>query len=175
LYESINYTITLLDNEIPFVKYLEFILDIQSHESHERIDNALIAAFRYEDNALEVSFSTGQDVVITKNPTKNSFSPPSNFVLFSKKYKLDSSYNISKSYPYYIHKVSKNYIFDTDVVFEKAFNSERDYTIMSSRSQLIGIKNIAILLSKNGIFANLEKRNKNKDVNIELHDIYGNY
>ena len=175
MYESINYTITLLDNEIPFVKYLEFILDIQSHESHERIDNALIAAFRYEDNALEVSFSTGQDVVITKNPTKNSFSPPSNFVLFSKKYKLDSSYNISKSYPYYIHKVSKKYIFGTDVVFEKTISSESHYTIMSSRSQLIDINDITILLSKNGIFANLEKHDRNKELNIELYDIYGHY
>jgi len=175
LYESINYTITLLDREIPFVKYLEFILGIQSHESHERIDNALIVAFKYEDNALEVSFSTGQDVVIIKNPTKDSVLPPPNSVLFSKKYELDISYDISKSYPYYIHKVSKNYIFGTDVVFEKAFNSERDYTIMSSRSQLIGINDIAILLSENGIFANLEKYNRNKHVNIELYDIYGHY
>jgi hypothetical protein len=173
--KSINCTVTLLDGEVPFVKYLESVLNIGFHEAHEGIDNALFVAFKYEDNTLEVSFSTGQDVVITKNPTKISFSLPSNFVLFSKKYKLDSSYDISKSYAYYIHKVSKNYAFGTDVVFEKKFGSESDYTIMSSRSQLIGINDIAILLSENGIFANLEKRNRNKNLSIELYDMYGHY
>jgi hypothetical protein len=173
--ESINCTVNLRGGEIPFVKYLESILDIEFHEAHEGIDNALLVAFKYEDNTLEVSFSTGQDVVIIKNPTKDSVSLPPNSVLFSKKYKLDNSYDISKSYPYYIHKVSKNYIFGTDVVFEKTISNESDYTIMSSRPQLIGIKDIAILLSENGIFANLDKHNRNKDLNIELYDIYGHY
>ena len=173
--KSINCTVTLLGGEIPFVKYLESILDIGFHEAHEGIDNALFVAFKYEDNILEVSFSTGQDVVIIKNPTKDSVLPPPNSVLFSKKYELDISYDISKSYPYYIHKVSKNYIFGTDVVFEKTFSSESDYTIMSSRSQLIDINDITILLSKNGIFANLEKHDRNKELNIELYDMYGHY
>ncbi len=173
--KSINCTVTLLGGEIPFVKYLEAILDIELHEAHEGIDNALFVAFKYEDNTLEVSFATGQDVVIIKNPTKNSVSPPPNSVLFIKKYKLDSSYDISKSYPYYIHKAAKNYIFGTDVVFERALNIEGDYTIMSSRSQLISINDIAILLSENGIFANLEKCNRNKDLSIELYDMYGHY
>lgn len=173
--ESINCTVTLLGGEIPFVKYLESILDIEFHEAHEGIDNALFVAFKYEDNTLEVSFSTGQDVVIVKNPTKASISPPPNSVLFSKKYELDISYDISKSYPYYIHKVSKKYIFGTDVVFEKTISSESYYTIMSSRSQLIDINDITILLSKNGIFANLEKHDRNKELNIELYDIYGHY
>jgi len=73
---SINCTLTLLSGKIPFVKHLESILDIEFHEAHEGIDNALFVAFKYEDNTLEVSFSTGQDVVITKNPTKISFSLP---------------------------------------------------------------------------------------------------
>jgi hypothetical protein len=173
--ESINCTVNLLGGEIPFVKYIEAILDIGFHEAHEGIDNALFVAFKYEDNTLEVSFSTGQDVVIIKNPTKDSVSPPPNSVLFSKKYELDISYDISKSYPYYIYKVSKNYIFGTDVVFEKTISNESDYTIMSSRPQLISIKDMAILLSENGIFANLDKHNRNKDLNIELYDIYGHY
>ena len=175
LHESINYTISLIDGEIPFIRNLEFILGIECSKVHERIDKALIVAFKYEDDALEVNFSTGSDVVITKNPTKNSIAIPSNFVLFRKRYKLDSLYDISKSYPYYIHKVLKNYIFISDAVFESFFNDKNDYTIKEREPKLIYVKGITIFQSKTGIWANLKKYHINQDTDIKLYAIDENY
>ncbi len=170
-HESINYILSLFDNEIPFIRYLEFTLNIRCSAVHEEIDKALVVSLSYVDNMLEVRFSTGKDVVIIKNPTKDTIVIPSDYVLFSKKYKLDSSYDIFKSYPYYIYKVSRNYIFGTKEVFKNALNNKNDYTAIQQRSELFGFNNITVLRTKTGILANLEKYRKSRDNDLNFYEI----
>jgi len=169
-HESINYIVSLFDNKIPFIRYLEFTLNIRCSAAHEEIDKALVVLFRYVDDMLEVSFSTGKDVVIIKNPTKDAIAIPSDYVLFSKKYKLGSSYDISKSYPYYIHKASKNYIFGKEEVFENTLNTN-DYTAMQQRTKLLGFDNMTVLQTKTGIFANLQQCRKSHDNDLNFYEI----
>ena len=183
MHENIRPTISLLNDDVPFVKYLELVLNINSCEEHESIDRALVVAFKYENNELEIRFSTGENVVIIKKPKKTSSAttsshvvkPPSNYILFSKKYKLDSSYDISKSHPYYIHKVSKNCIFCSDAVFENLVSDKNDYTIKERQLKLIYIKGMTIFQSKTGLFANLERYYRNQDSSIKLYAIDENY
>ncbi len=172
--DNINYAISLLNDDVPSVQNLEITLDISSCKEHERIEKAVVISFRHENNELEVSFSTGVNVVIIKKPKNTSSTPtsnyainiPSNFVLLSKKYKLDSSYDISKSHPYYIHKVSKNFIFGTNMIFEHSFISNLYFPISRRRSKLININGVTILQTKSSIFANIEKYRRNQDRNI---------
>lgn len=180
--DNVNYAISLLNDDIPFVRNLNITLNIGSCEGHEGIDKAVVISFRHENNELEVSFSTGVNVIIIKKPKKTSsvstsnyvINPPSNFVLLSKKYKLDSSYDISKSHPYQIHKVSKKFVFSTNIIFENSFIGNLYFPISKRRPGLINIDGITILQTKTGLFANIEKYRRNQGRNIELYAI-GNY
>jgi len=64
--DNVNYAISLLNDDIPFVRNLNITLNIGSCEGHEGIDKAVVISFRHENNELEVSFSTGVNVIIIK-------------------------------------------------------------------------------------------------------------
>ena len=128
---GIMYRINNHKDLVPFINYFEFYLGIKSNIKNivfNRGTAILLVTCCIENNELSVEFTTwaGEGIQKLDDPTFK-VTIPANAVLFRKKYNLDDRYDISQSYPYYIHEVAPNYIFTTDGVLEQNPHYKNDY------------------------------------------------
>jgi len=157
----------ILDNNegtVPFIKFLKLYFRIDQIASfYKRVDNALLVSFSFENNDLSIQFATGKEGTIERkvSPTFK-ITIPSDVVLFRKKYNLDTSYDISKSYPYYIYKVTQNYIFTRRHVFEQSPRKSHEYILnhelsnLYERDNLYTTGSINVLRTRNNIMAQID-------------------
>jgi len=132
---GVKYILNNREGLVPFVSHFE--LHFAPEEflgiTFNRKGSLFVVSCRIETNELFLEFTTGEGGVIEdiEDPTYK-ITIPANVVLFSKRYNLDDRYDISKSYPYYIHGIAQNYIFTTDRIFKKYVNDKDDYVMDSA-------------------------------------------
>jgi hypothetical protein len=155
------------EEAVPFIKFLKLCFSINAiminfRTAYKPVYSALSVSFSVEHNKLSVQFATGTDGVIERvlyPPFKVNIPP--DVILLSRKYDLDASYDISKSYPYYIYKVTQKYIFTRKHVFEQSSSKRHEYILNSELSDLYEnygiytIDGINILKTKNNIMSQI--------------------
>jgi hypothetical protein len=151
------YTVDNREGLVPFINYFELYVGVKSDIKKVVINNgtaALLVKCRIENNELSIEFTTwaGDGIRKLDDPTFM-VTIPYDAVLFRKKYNLDDRYDISQSYPYYIHEVTPNYIFTTDSVLEQNPHYRNNYIRHSgfSYAYVHGIKGHMGFDSMNGI------------------------
>jgi hypothetical protein len=175
----------IIDNHektVPFVKFLKLYFRINNIGAiYKRVDNALSVSFTLENNELFVQFGTGTGGAIEKTLGSTfKVTIPSNIVLSSKRYNLNSSYDISKSYPYYIYKVTQNYIFTRRYVFEQSPRKSHEYILNPELSDLYKghnlytIDSINLLKKKNNTIAQLNNNYSRQKLGVYIIGVDNN-
>ena len=163
--EKIEQILDYHKNSVPFIKFLKVYFSISARFSiFKRATNILAVSFRFEKNQLYVDFTTGTGGSIEKAyDAAFTVSVPSDVNLLSKRYNIDTSYDISQSYPYYIYEATPNYIFTRRQVFKKSFYRSEDYVSDPELSysyinyMFHTVNNINILKTKDGAIAQLKE------------------
>jgi hypothetical protein len=112
-------------------------------------------------------------VVLQKDKTSSDkIEVPSNFMLFRKKYRINKSFSISKSYPYYISKVSSNYIFIKNDVYKISSYNSNYYTNNMFYSDFHKRKGIVISVLNDGVIAQIERKSLKQENSIGVLTIH---
>jgi hypothetical protein len=167
------------DKSVPFIKFLKLHFHINEIEAvYGRVNNALLVSFSFENNELSVQFTTEIGGVIKKSSIPAfTVNIPSNIVLLSKKYNLDFSYDISKSYPYYIYKVTQNYIFTRRYVFKQSPLEKHEYVLSLELSDLYRehtlytIDGINIFKTKSSIMAHMDDNYLEQKLGVHITEL----
>ncbi len=162
------------EEAIPFVNYLKLYFGISEKvKMFKRTANILSVVFSLEENELSIKFTTeiGGAFEHSYNPSFK-ITIPSNCVLLTKRYNLDASYDISKSHPYFVYKVTSNYIFTNHLVFERSADKKHEYVL---NQELSGFYRKHGLYSTNGInIFRFKNRIKNGIKNNTIAHLEGN-
>jgi hypothetical protein len=153
------------DGTVPFIRLLKLHFRINAiiddyGTVYKPVYKALSVSFSVERNKLIVQFATGTDGVIERAsyPAFKVNIPP-DVVLLTKRYNLNASYDIAKSYPYYIYEVTQNYIFTRRHVFEQSSIKKHEYILNPELSTLYEsygihtVNGINVFKTKNNIMA----------------------
>ena len=119
--EHVECTIDNREGLVPFINSLKIYFSIsEKSRIFKRVSSALIASFSFEDDSLSFKLTIGTEKVIElAHDPAFKVNIPSNVILLSKRYSLGTSYDISKSYPYYVYEVTPKYIFTRRFIFEQ--------------------------------------------------------
>ena len=175
--EHVECIIDNREGSVPFIKFLKLHFSIsEKSKIFKRVSSALLVSCSFENNELSVQFTTGTDkaIELAYDPAFN-VTIPSDATLFSRTYKLNASYDITKSYPYYIYKVSPKYIFTRCHVFEKLHYKSNDYILNTQLSNLyndyglVNINGINILKDNKNIVAQLDKNYGKQEQKLGVH------
>lgn len=93
-------------------------------------------------------------------------------MLFRKKYRINKSFSISKSYPYYISKVSSNYIFIKNDVYKISSYNSNYYTNNMFYSDFHKRKGIVISVLNDGVIAQIERKSLKQENSIGVLTIH---
>jgi hypothetical protein len=169
--ENIDIVVDNREESIPFVKYLKLYFGTSEKvKLFKRAANILSVVFSLEENELSIKFTTeiGGAFAHSYNPSIK-ITIPSNYVLLSKRYNLDASYDISKSHPYFVYRVTSNYIFINHLVFERSIDKKHEYVINQELSRFYSKQG---LYRTNGInifrFNNMIKNKINNNIIAHL-------
>jgi hypothetical protein len=177
--ENIDLIVDNKEEAIPFVKYIKLYFGTSEKvKMLKRASKILSVAFSLEKNELSVEFTTGDGGALERsyNPSSKITIPP-NRVLLSKRYNLDGSYDISKSHPYFVYKITSNYIFTNHLVFERTTDKKHEYIINPDISRLYnehGIystNGINILKIQNNTIAEFEEKSIKQGQKLGMHII----
>jgi len=124
------------NDQLVFFKKVKLYFGTEAHWSEVRFKNALVILLSFDNNTLDVQFLTGQRIILYRDKTYR-LHVPDNLLLMHKKYTIDSLYDISNSYPYYISEVSDNYIFIGNYAYKLASDDDNYYVMDKNPRKII--------------------------------------
>ena len=184
---KIERVITKSKSDVLYIQELRLHFTISSKIVLSQKNDALIVYFTYETDALDIKVITGAHVVIeTDTQPAVRIKVPPNIILLNKKYKLKGSYDVPKSHPYYILRVSKNYLITQHNIFKLIPYNTNSYILEHIASyldnsenlydkSLYNIKGINIIRTSNGFLADLGSIRPNHKANFGLDIIIDDY
>jgi hypothetical protein len=175
------------ESDVLYIKELRLHFTISSKRVLSQISDALIVYFAYETDALDIKVITGTNVIIEidTQPAVR-IQVPSNVILINKRYKIKGAYDVSKSHPYYILRVSENYLITQYNVFELSPYKTNSYILEHVGSylsnsenlydkSLYNLKGVNIIRINNSFLADLRSINPNQRINFGLDIITEDY
>ena len=184
---KIERVIAKSESDVLYIRELRLHFTISSKIFLSQKNDALIVYFTYETDALDIKVITGAHVIIeTDTQPAVRIKLPPNIILLNKRYKLKGSYDVSKSHPYYILRVSKNYLITQHNIFKLIPYNTNSYILEHIASyldnsenlydkSLYNIKGINIIRTSNGFLADLGSIRTNHKANFGLDIIIDDY
>jgi len=175
------------EGDVLYIQELRLHFTISSKIVLSQKNDALIVYFTYETDALDIKVITGAHVVIeTDTQPAVRIKVPPNIILLNKKYKLKGSYDVPKSHPYYILRVSKNYLITQHNIFRLSPYDTNSYILehvgsYSSNSENLydknqyNLKGVNIIRTDNGFLADLGAINPSQKINFGLDILTEDY
>ena len=158
-----EYVMTKYKESVPIYKKVIMTLNIVAEGDFFVIPSAILITVNFENNDLVIEFSTGKESYIEIKGSKigrTKIKP--DFILLSKRYKLNNDYDITRSHLYEVDKAGKNFILINRNLYVAQDDNKNDYFVLDyydSKFSFNGLDLIImyrhILLSKTKISSEL--------------------
>jgi hypothetical protein len=147
-----QYVMTKYKGAVPIYKKVTLSIDVADEEELFTILNAVEVTITFENNELIIEIKTGKESHIEMKQSKiGKTKITSGVTLLHKRYKFNSTYNISRSHLYEVNKANKNFILSYRSLYVSKRSNRDDYVVLDYYDGSINLDGMDLILTYNHI------------------------